>query len=499
VVASSRTSTMGQATPTGSGARWAITKKLLLWSILMLQMGFIGCFWLLQMHRSHLQQQQPQTQQQLSSVPSDADASARVHFIRKPKETLLSAANGRRSCAYREQLNRFQHDFFQLKPDRLNRSADYMDPELAPSLWCYSEGTLRENRTQQDDRDYLQAQPQCLCAGGWHGRDCGQPEIIWRALMTHSRASRRGGVEAPLQLHEANAAAVKRLYYLLDLGAWEHINMELLQLQLQTLLEVVDFFLIYYYVAEGENAHRQQHQQRLQRNIKHMPRSGAGAGSSSYLIYQCSRANCSTAAAFGHFRQQLWKLCGVQVQATDLLLYGERDAIYAPAALKFLKYYAKDVLPLRFRLKHNVYGFYWQHPLRTRLQGLIGCVRHMHAAQLDVRRLERQTSYTLGDLNHYGGWLCELCLPPEQIVQLLQQSPRDELRQNDVKRIDAPYMQQLIGGGVYLDGSTQLLRLRQQSEKYFAPEQALQHSSQFGQLLFNSYDVNGWEDVEDEE
>jgi len=60
-------------------------------------------------------------------------------------------------------------------------------------------------------------------------------------------------------------------------------------------------------------------------------------------------------------------------------------------------------------------------------------------------------------------------------------------------------MQQLIANGVHIDGTTQLLRLREQSEKYFAPEEALLHSSQYGQLLVNLYDVDVLEDLQEEE
>jgi len=72
---------------------------------------------------------------------------------------------------------------------------------------------------------------------------------------------------------------------------------------------------------------------------------------------------------------------------------------------------------------------------------------------------------------------------------------------NDTRNahIDANYMQQLIANGVHIDGTTQLHRLREQSEKYFAPEEALQHSSQYGQLLVNLYDVDVLEDLQDED
>ncbi|KAL7741590.1 hypothetical protein ACLKA6_019361 [Drosophila palustris] len=490
-----RSTGLSQIVAGGSG-RLTITKKLVLWSVLVVQLGFIGCIWLLQMNRSQLLQQ--------TSVSSDSD-SGRVHFVGNARNTKFNKDQRRGlHCVHRENVNRYQQDFYQMKADKFNRSADYampayVDLDLAPALWCYQEGTLNETSAQRNDRDYLMAQPQCLCDSGWHGRDCGQPEIIWRALMTHSRASKRGGYEAPLKLHEASATSVKRLYYMLNLGDWEHINLELLHLQLRTLIEVVDFFLIYYYVRDSKN-HLIGRQ--LERNLNSML-------SSNYVLYKCKglgHVNCSGAAAYGHFRHQLWTLCSVQVQATDLILYGDRETVFSPAALKYLKYYASDVLPLRFRLKHNIYGFYWQHPRRTRLSGVISSLVHMHSAQMDPQRLERQAIYTLGDLNHYGGWSCELCMSSEQIVHMLQTSSVDSgsipvrlPNKTRSARIDANYVQKLMGTGVYLDGSTQLLRLRQQSEKYFAPDTAILHSSQFGQLLYNMYDVDVLDDVQEDE
>ncbi|XP_034474385.1 beta-1,4-mannosyl-glycoprotein 4-beta-N-acetylglucosaminyltransferase [Drosophila innubila] len=490
-----RSTGLSQLVASGSG-RLAITKKLVLWSVLVVQVGFIGCIWLLQMNRSQLLQQ-------TSNSPDSG--SGRVHFVRNARNTKVNKDQRRGlHCMHRENTNRYQQDFYQKKSDKFNRSADYampayVDLELAPALWCYREGTLNETSAQRNDRDYLMAQPQCLCDSGWHGRDCGQPEIIWRALMTHSRASKRAGYEAPLKLHEASGTSVKRLFYMLNLGDWEHINLELLHLQLRTLMEVVDFYLIYYYVRDiKDNLTRRQ----LERNLNSML-------SFNYVLYQCKgpgHVSCTGAAVYAHFRHQLWTLCSVQTQATDLLLYGDRETLFSPAALKFLKYYASDVLPLRFRLKHNVYGFYWQHPKRTRLSGVISSLVHLHAAQMDPQRLERQATYTLGDLNHYGGWSCELCLSPEQIVLMLQTSSVDSRsipvrlpNQTRSARIDANYVQQLMGTGVHLDGSTQLLRLRQQSEKYFAPDTATLHSSQFGQLLYNMYDVDVLDDVQEDE
>ncbi|KAH8262125.1 hypothetical protein KR038_000212 [Drosophila bunnanda] len=483
----------------GAGAmgRLAITKKLVLWSVLVLQVGFIGCIWLLQMGHGPQEQQQQQQRSALDQIGS------RVNFVSSGLGEAGKPPLDRGSHCPRqhENVNRYDRDFYQMKSEmeRLNESHPppdyevpaYVDAEMGPTpaLWCYREGTINETM-RMNDVDYLMAPPQCKCASGWHGRDCGQPEIIWRALMTHSRTSKRGG-STPLQLVEASSSSLHRLFYLLELGAWEHISLELLELQIRALLEVVDYFLVYY-VSNGSK----------ERSLESLL-----GRQTNYMLFRCSsESNCSSSLAYSHFKRQLWLQCGLQMQAQDLLLHGDSRAVYAPTALKFLKYYAKDVLPLRFRLKYNVYGFYWQHPKKTLLSGVISSLGHLHnSAQLDAHRLQRIATGTLGDLNHYGGWSCELCLPPEQIVLRLQGASQQQQLPvklpNDTRNahIDATYMQQLIANGVHIDGTTQLVRLREQSEKYYAPEEALRHSSQFGQLLVNLYDVDVLEDLQEDD
>jgi len=237
----------------GAGVgRLAITKKLVLWSVLVLQVGFIGCIWLLQMSRGQESQQRSALEQ----------SGARVNFVasgeaRKTPLEAIPRVDGTRCPRQHENVNRYDRDFYQMKPDRLNEShlpdynvPAYVDAEmgLTPALWCYREGTINES-LRLNDVDYLMAPPQCRCESGWHGRDCGQPEIIWRALMTSNRASKRGG-STPLQLVEASSTSLHRLFYMLELGVWDHLSLELLELQIRALIEVVDYFLIYY-VSNG--------------------------------------------------------------------------------------------------------------------------------------------------------------------------------------------------------------------------------------------------------
>ncbi|KAH8319184.1 hypothetical protein KR067_012906, partial [Drosophila pandora] len=472
----------------GMGRR-SVTKKLVLWSVLVVQLCLIGCIWLLQVDYSQDRNTLGQTSSRVNFVTSK-DGEGKIS---PDKESTGGDIHCPRS---QDNVNRYEADFYRMKPAALNETHPpdynvpaYVDAEmgLTANLWCYREGTLNESR-QINYVDYLMVSPHCDCASGWHGRDCGQPEIIWRALMTHSGASKRSGT-TPIQLVEASSGYLHRLFYMLDLGAWEHISLELLELQIQSLLDVVDYFLIYYVSNTTK-----------QRNLKNILGS-----QTNYVLLQCSSAaKCTSSLAYSYFRRQLWLQCSVQMQAQDLLLHGDSQTVYAPAALKYLKYYAKDVLPLRFRVKYNVYGLFWQHPNKTLLSGVISSLGHMHSVHADISRLQRQAGSTLGDLNHYGGWSCEFCLPPEQIILRLQSSPHQPSAvrlPNDTRNahIDATYIQQLIGNGVHMDSFTQLLRLREQSEKYFAPKEALQHSSRYGQLLVNLYDVDVLEDLQDED
>jgi len=141
-----------------------------------------------------------------------------------------------------------------------------------------------------------------------------------------------------------------------------------------------------------------------------------------------------------------WKHNVDNLQSDDLVLYVPAHVIPLPAALLFFKLHDGFPSPIRFRLKWNVYGYFFQHPNKTRLYP------------------DTDASLTIGDLNHYGGWYCELCT--DQFNSSLQDA---------------------MGEGLYTDKRTQLLRAHD-SQPYFAPQYLLNNSWQFESLLNNVYD-----------
>lgn len=140
-----------------------------------------------------------------------------------------------------------------------------------------------------------------------------------------------------------------------------------------------------------------------------------------------------------------WKSAIQNLNPDDLILHVPAHVVPLPAALLFFKLFDGFPSPVRFRLKWNVYGYFFQHPNRTRLYP------------------EGEAALTVGDLNHYGGWFCEMCV--EELNTTLQDA---------------------VGDGLYTDQRTPLLRAHS-SQPYFAPEYLMNNSWQFDSLLTNFY------------
>jgi len=101
-------------TPVAGVGRLAITKKLVLWLVLVLQVGFIGCIWLLQMSRG-------QESQQRSAMDQ---LGGRVNFVASGEAPMekMALVGGTHCPHQQENVNRYDKDFYQMKPERLNES-----------------------------------------------------------------------------------------------------------------------------------------------------------------------------------------------------------------------------------------------------------------------------------------------------------------------------------------------------------------------------------------
>ncbi|XP_036329330.1 beta-1,4-mannosyl-glycoprotein 4-beta-N-acetylglucosaminyltransferase [Rhagoletis pomonella] len=506
-----------QNPPTAAG-RATFSKKLLLTLLVLVQVCFISCLWLLQAGGSI------KTRINQITILNDGDTNVlavmpraaalhnirRVNFITKTKAFGLANSAPHKSTILKYDIppavmgngqsgkaNNFRKDFYR-KTIRLNKSIDLInktglvaeqDHEV---FWCFREGSFDEYSTrpngdtsQSDELFRGEEDTECKCRTGWHGRDCGQPEIIWRALL---KAKSQVRLRKPSDTVDSN-----QLVYFLE---GNFFNLDLLDLQISALTDIVDFFIIFVKQTHGNL-----------KPLKHCLKEKLAA--SKYLLFLCDNqyltknGNCTTEKAYEYFRQQMGlKQLPLVVKPTDLLLYTNDRVLPSRQALQFLKYYATDVRSIPFRLKYAVYGFYWQHPEQTQLNGFVSSFVHVDKTSVNGRdpskimqRIVKESTqpplFVIGDLNHFGGWLCKYCQQPEEIVAELHAESKFSSQvqfPNAVLNIDVAYLQKLIATGIYVDGKTQLLRIRRYSDKYYSPAIAEAEKAKYGNLLVNLYE-----------
>lgn len=89
-------------------------------------------------------------------------------------------------------------------------------------------GGVNDHRMRRDAmQDQQSTAERCSCNQGWHGSDCGQPEVVWRAIMASKqnvRLKRRKVARRVIHtfyLHDHNSAIaeviVEELYPVVDL------------------------------------------------------------------------------------------------------------------------------------------------------------------------------------------------------------------------------------------------------------------------------------------
>lgn len=181
----------------------------------------------------------------------------------------------------------------------------------------------------------------------------------------------------------------------------------------------------------------------------------------------------------------------------DIILASDTYEIPNRDALVFLKFYDQWPQPIKFRLRWSVFGFYWVHPSRTVITGgacTIAFLKESFNNKFTLLTDNKTMSsplfkgLILGDLNHYGGWFCEYCNDPAQIMEYLATSKNVILGSKiDRQKVDSNYIEELIENGVYIDGKIQLIKARKYQDSYFAPKYVNEHDWKYDFLLINLY------------
>ncbi|XP_058450862.1 beta-1,4-mannosyl-glycoprotein 4-beta-N-acetylglucosaminyltransferase [Malaya genurostris] len=360
-----------------------------------------------------------------------------------------------------------------------------------------SERTIEEEGDGTEDNDVL-ADGRCRCLPEWHGPDCGLPEVLWRAFIA-SRIPPRNQTAAPRKVP-------KRIFYIIDTN---FISVEVLEIQIMELIDVVNMFVLCdrsipvvgatkseaYSLAEHMNS-----VDFLKQNQK--------------KILLLEDATCS---GKNIFRKMKKFIVTSDMQAEDILLYSRTDEILNRRAVNYFRWYDNWPQPVRFRLKYNVFGFFWQHPDSTRI-GSAACqlstVDEVYRSDPEALLRIDKPVMLIGDLNHYGGWFCRHCYQPIDIVKYLefialvgassstsnsgtnQSSYLPDPKQSSV--MNGEYVQNLIASGKYFDGQTNLNKLQRHVDKYYAPDYVRENSWRFDNIVINLF--ARWEDsvIDDE-
>lgn len=299
----------------------------------------------------------------------------------------------------------------------------------------------------------------CACLPHWHGKDCGQPEVVMRALLAHRKPV---SVQGP-RIYQ------RRIIYVFETN---EILEDLTEIRINELDGVVDVYVIY---DEGNFEKKLSNQ--LLKRFKDK------------ILLLKSNKNRKT------WREVIKFLRGIQND--DIVVTTEHDEIPNKYSLYYFKFYDKWPEPLYFRLRWSVYGFFWIHPSKTMLGGFAATVGYLSdilnndLTLLNVQNVvKRGKIFIVGDLNHYGGWRCEYCNHPSQIVQALKENHNEGLinwKEMNKKSIDVEFIEDLVENGIYLDGKTNLLRGHRNGDLYYSPLFVEDNSWKYDYLLYNMY------------
>lgn len=378
--------------------------------------------------------------------------------------------------------NEFHHQFV-LMLEEVPISTDISE-RIEVKRVCFKDGVHQLNNSHRASQvvnnkteDYSDL-PACICRPEYHGHACSEPEIIWRAFL----ASRQPLIQQPKITRQPH-----NVFYIIN--GVTSINLETLEIQVLELIGVVNLFVLcdQFKVEDPSLLMRHQMNKGFLQIYKDQ-------------ILLLKDDTCSTMNIF----KQMKKILGSQVKPLDVLVNGRSDEILNRKAINYLKWHNHWHQPLRFRLRWNVYGFFFQHPENT--------VTSSTACQINVLEqfyksnpdnvLASPTIVTVGDLNHYGGWYCEYCHQPIDIIRklyldskLLINKSIDPLKETYHRKpvINIEYIQNLIQQGLYIDGKLELHKLRHyQDTKYFTPDSVGKNRWKFDNIVTNFY--SSWDD-----
>lgn len=378
------------------------------------------------------------------------------------------------------------HNQFIIVQEEVTISSDIPE-QMTIKRICFKDGihqpidSIRASHNVNNKTEDYADFPACRCRQDWHGHACSQPEIIWRAFM----ASRQPMIHPPkFTRHPHN------IYYIID--GVTSVNLETLEIQMMELIDIVNVFVFCDLIKADDPSLLLRNQ--INKGFLHKYKD---------QVLLIKDDSCSGANLYRNMK----RIFSSQMRPLDVLLYGHSDEILNRKAVNYFKWHNNWHQPLQFRLKWNVYGYFFQHPDNTILRS-VACQLNVleQVYKSDPTKIignqQSSTILTVGDLNHYGGWFCEYCYQPIDIIRKLHLDSKflankssDPLKENYHRKpvINIEYIQNLIQYGHYIDGKLELQKLRHYQEaKYFTPESVAKNRWKFDNIVTNFY--SSWDD-----
>lgn len=420
-----------------------------------------------------------------------------IRFIENPNASnfRVSTTDGTATPFHLLPAEKFENAFFRC----------YGDGQSNETTYCFRNGSVDIESMDSDECT-------CKCHLHYHGKDCGQPEVVWRAFITARLSSKKvidrySNVESAIE--PAQRQQPFRIFYLIHSTA---LSLTTVEIQIVELMDLVDVFILCDEIRNRtiemntENTLKYRRFRYHQTSSEHRSDFFLKRFKSKILILE-TRQKCTPKWMYRSFRHKLDAFNSSLANGNDILLFSSHDEILSRQAVMYTKWYNDWTRnqPIKFRLKHNIYGFYWQHPDQTVLRSG-ACQLHVMDEIYSGDPLKMQnaseTGLIFGDLNHSGGWYCQYCYESSvQIVQKLQTDralnvfggvkSTNEVSAYKIQQqpsiIDSNYIELLISAGLFVDGKLNLIRLHRFSDQYYAPAYVTDTSWKYESLLTNTY------------
>lgn len=193
--------------------------------------------------------------------------------------------------------------------------------------WCFRQGTLPPAHSEKAE--------ECLCSEGYHGADCGIPQVVWNSSFLEAGTRQGAWVRRRVK--------PRRLLGIFTVTG--PFQLDFLRLQIAYLRPIVDVFVI----ADKTN-----------RLLADIERTFGGQQEYTKIVYlPLNNRSNSTATAEDMLQHLFWKRLS-DFRLDDLLVWTDLTTVPLADVLLFLKLYDGYSEPVYLNVRQLAYSFLWE-------------------------------------------------------------------------------------------------------------------------------------------